>query len=77
MTISAKELRFKLAMLFEALGRGEKISITYRGKVRAKLIPAEERSEDREDIAFGIWRDREEDVESQVREWRRGRRFDD
>jgi len=74
MTVTAKDLRFKIALLFDALSNGEEITITYRGKAKAKLVPVEE-SGDREDVAFGIWSDRGESVEEMVDKLREGRRF--
>ena len=77
MIATAKDLRFNISMLFDALGKGEDITITYRGKAKAKLISTDIYAKDaREDIAFGIWRDKEESVDKEVRTLRRGRRFD-
>ena len=75
MTVTAKDLRFKISELFNALSKKEEIVITYRGKAKAKLVGLDEPGE-KEDIAFGIWRDRDEDADAMVREMRRGRRFD-
>ena len=75
MTVTAKDLRFNISMLFDALSNGEDITITYRGKAKAKLIPSNEKKE-KDDIAFGMWNDREESVDEIVRELRKGRRFD-
>jgi len=36
MTVTAKDLRFNISMLFDALSKGEDITITYRGKAKAK-----------------------------------------
>jgi len=74
MTVTAKDLRFKIAMLFDALSNGEDITITYRGK--AKLVPANKKPETREDIVFGIWSDRDDSVDDMVRDLRKGRSFD-
>jgi prevent-host-death family protein len=38
MEVTAKDLRFKINMLFDVLNKGEDITITYRGKPKAKLI---------------------------------------
>ena len=75
MVVTAKDLRFNIATLFNALGKKEDIIITYRGKAKAKLIGINEKSI-KEDIAFGIWSDREDNVDQIVRELRKGRRFD-
>ena len=42
MVVSAKDLRFKISMLFDVLTKGEDITITYRGKPKAKLVSFEE-----------------------------------
>ncbi len=76
MIATAKDLRFKISMLFDALSKGEEITITYRGKARAKLIPADDSSEGKDDIAFGLWRDKDQSVDKEVRTLRRGRAFD-
>jgi len=77
MTATAKDLRFNISMLFDALGKGEDITITYRGKAKAKLISTDKKeNRKKEDIAFGIWANRDEDVDNMVREMRKGRRFD-
>ena len=39
MTVSAKELRFRTAMVFDALEKGESVLVTYRGRKRAWLVP--------------------------------------
>jgi len=76
MTVSAKDLRFKISMLFDVLTKGEDITITYRGKPRAKLISFESSQNDtKDDALFGIWKDREEDVNTFVRDMRQGRNF--
>jgi len=75
MTVTAKDLRFNISMLFDTLSKGEDIIITYRGKARAKLIGINKKNS-KEDIAFGIWGDRDENVDEMVRDMRKGRRFD-
>ena len=78
MTISAKDLRFKISMLFDLLSKKEEIIITFRNKPKAKLIPYEGSSNKKEksDELFGLWKDRGEDVDTIVRELRKGRNFD-
>ena len=77
MTVTAKDLRFNISMLFDVLGKGEDVLITYRGKARAKLIAYDQASDDKkEDAIFGMWRDRDEDVDAMVRDMRKGRSFD-
>jgi len=77
MIVSAKDLRFKISMLFDVLTKGEEITITYRGKPKAKLISFEEKGNDKKsDALFGIWKDREGSVDTYVRNIRQGRNFD-
>ena len=76
MTVTAKDLRFNISMLFDVLSKGEDILITYRGKAKAKLIAYNQPSDDKKtDSIFGMWQDREEDVETMVRNMRKGRNF--
>ena len=77
MTVTAKDLRFNISMLFDVLSKGEEVLITYRGKAKAKLVPYDEPSnEPKTDIIFGMWKDREENVDEMVQNMRRGRSFD-
>jgi len=77
MTVTAKDLRFNISMLFDILSKGEDILITYRGKARAKLISYTESSnEKKSDIIFGMWADKEESVDDVVWGMRQGRNFD-
>ena len=56
MTVSAKDLRFKISMLFDALSKKEDIIITYRNKPKAKLIPynSEYSNKEKSDELFGL-----------------------
>ncbi len=76
MTVSAKDLRFKISLLFDVLMKGEEVTITYRGKPKAKLVPFDENgNNEKSDALFGMWKDREEDVDKMVRKMREGRTF--
>ena len=75
MVVTAKDLRFNISKLFNALSKKEDIIITYRGKAKAKLVGMDEKNEKR-DIAFGMWSNKDDDVDKVVRELRRGRSFD-
>lgn len=74
MQATAKDLRFHVKELLESVTRGEEITITYRGKPCAKLIPFNE-DVDSEDELFGLWRydSTSEDVNGYVRNLRKGR----
>lgn len=76
MTVTAKDLRFNISMLFDVLSKGEDILITYRGKAKAKLISYDEHIEEKSDDIFGMWKDKEDDVDTVVRNMRQGRSFD-
>ena len=77
MIVTAKDLRFKISMLFDVLSKGEDIIITYRGKPKAKLIPLNEnRTDKKSDEIFGMLRDSRESVDETVRSMRKGRSFD-
>ena len=77
MIVTAKDLRFKISMLFDVLSKGEEVFITYRGKTKAKLTPVDENiPNDKNDEMFGMWQDRDDDVDDMLRDMRRGRTFD-
>ena len=76
MEVTAKDLRFKINMLFDVLNKGEDITITYRGKEKAKLISTQKNIEKKDDSLFGIWKDKEDNVDDIVRNMRKGRDFD-
>lgn len=80
MKITAKALRTRVLEMLDCLDRGEPVTITYRGKPRAKLVSIERdgkgKNGDSDRIpAFGMWSDRGElkDVDGYVRKLRRGR----
>jgi len=74
MTVTAKDLRFNTSKLFDLISKGEEILITYRGKAKARLVPPDAPSDEtKSDAAFGMWADREEDVNAMVRRMRAGR----
>lgn len=76
MIATAKDLRFNINMLFDVLSKGEDVTITYRGKPKAKLISTQKSHLKKDDSLFGMWKDRAEDVDMMVRGMRRGRNFD-
>ena len=75
MIVTAKDLRFDIAKLFNALSKKEEIIITYRGKAKAKLVGLNEPRE-KEDVAFGMWSDQKSNVNEEIRKLRKGRTFD-
>jgi prevent-host-death family protein len=80
MTITAKQLRSQPGRIISQAANGQEITITYRGKPSAKIIPIAGRkihfSEEHENELFGIWKDRKntENVEQFVRNIRKGKK---
>lgn len=81
MKTTAKDLRTHARRILEAVDRGQEVTITHRGKARAKLVPiraarraAGQRA--RKLPLFGIWKDRADtkDVAAYVARLRSGRR---
>ena len=79
MKASAMELRHSLKEIIAAVDRGEEVTIVYRGKERAVLVPLERAKKARghaaDHPAFGMWKDRQdmEDVSQYVRQLRQAR----
>ncbi len=59
MKATAKDLRFHSKELLEAVARGEEVTITYRGKPCAKLVPVSKRrcKKLESELSFGLWKD--------------------
>lgn len=82
MKATVVDLRHKMKEILAALDRGEEVTILYRGKERAVMIPAEQANKERASIcdhpAFGMWKDREDmkDVSAWLRKIRSGRLSD-
>ena len=81
MEITAKTLRSRVGDILAYLDRGESVTITYRGKPRARLVGIENENESETTSrgggdfpAFGMWRDRDDltDVDAHVRGLRKG-----
>jgi len=77
MTFSAKDLRFKISELFDILDKGKEVIITFRGKAKAKIVPFNSKNNNKkEHQLFGIWKDKNIDVDNFVRDLRKSRNFD-
>lgn len=79
MEASTKELRIQPGRILEQVAVGQEVTITYRGKPLAKLIPWEAPEiEDGTQSIFGLWKNHDTvySVEEEVRSLRRGRSFD-
>jgi antitoxin (DNA-binding transcriptional repressor) of toxin-antitoxin stability system len=80
MKATTKDLRLHTQEILAAADRGETVIITYRGRCRAVLKGWREGAEFPDAVArnpaFGLWADRSEDVDAEVRRLREPRRFD-
>jgi len=80
MEVSTKELRIQPGKIIDQVVNGEEITVTFRGKALAKIIPYKGRvnSIENEDISiFGLWKDHDlaENVDDYIRNIRKGRQF--
>ncbi len=80
MEASFVDLRKKSREILRALDQNERVTVLYRGKPKAVLVPIRTRSARTsaragEHAAFGMWSDRDDlaDVASYVRRIRQGR----
>ena len=77
MIATAKDLRFHSKEILDTVSRGEEVTITFRGKPHAKLIPIEYTKHDEagSNAFFGIWKDNDniKNVKDYVRKIRKGR----
>ena len=76
MEISTKQLRNYSGRIISQVNDGQEITVTYRGKASAKIVPIVNKKklnqEPQDDELFGIWKDRDdvENVEQYVRNMR-------
>ena len=80
MVVTAKQLRIEGGRIISQAENGQEITITFRGKPRAKIVPLGGRKsvvEQAESELFGIWKDRNDIVSTDqyVRNLRKGRKF--
>ncbi len=81
MKATVLDLRRRMPEVLQALDRNEEVTILYRGKAKAVLVPAQGAEETAapkqvtDHPAFGMWQDANEsaDVAQHVRSLRRGR----
>ncbi|MEC8887321.1 type II toxin-antitoxin system Phd/YefM family antitoxin [Acinetobacter sp.] len=75
MQVSTKELRIQSGKIIHQVQRGEEVTVTYRGKALAKIVPIEQ--QDASSDIFAMWQDQDNDlsVEDTVRNLRKGRQF--
>jgi prevent-host-death family protein len=81
MEITTKQLRIQPGKIILQVNSGQEITITYRGKACAKIIPLNNKQntnfDEVDNELFGMWKDRKdmEDVEQYVRNMRKGRKL--
>lgn len=78
MKVTTKELRIQPGKIIDQVSVVEEITVTYRGKPLARIIPFKSSINTTEETEiFGMWKNRKksESVEDYVRELRKGRRF--
>jgi prevent-host-death family protein len=80
MKITTKELRIQPGKIIDQVANGHEITVTFRGKALAKMIPIKNKvkTTGKESLSiFGLWKDHTdtENVEDYVRNLRRGRQF--
>jgi prevent-host-death family protein len=79
MEVTTKQLRIRPGRIISQVNSGQEITITYRGKALAKIVPikTEDSKQDinSENELFGIWENRDDiqNVEQYVRSIRKGR----
>lgn len=76
MEATIRDLRLHTAEVLAAADRGERVTITSRGQARAVLMRCEDvggGERPSRNPAFGLWRERHEEVDEQVRGMRRPR----
>jgi len=82
MKASIVDLRYRMKDVLRAIDRGEPVTVLYRGKERARIVPigAEKPKMNIADHPFcGMWKDREDmkDPAEWVRKLRSQRRYPD
>ena len=81
MEITTKQLRAQPGKIISQVNKGLDVTITYRGKPSAKIVPLTVKETtavyDTEDELFGIWKDRKDikDVGQFVRNMRKGKKL--
>jgi prevent-host-death family protein len=80
MEVSTKELRIQPGRIIDQVVNGEEVTVTFRGKALARIVPIVKRQNDpdsAEDSIFGMWKDISEEitVDDLVRSMRKGRSF--
>lgn len=80
MEATVLDLRKNMRSILAAVGRNEHVTLTYRGRKKAVIVPFKDEKKDiaaSQHRAFGMWADRDDvaDVDTFVRKLRKGRQF--
>ncbi len=80
MEVTTKELRIQPGKIIEYVVNGEEVTVTFRGKPLARIVPIAKKAGEpttEDDDIFGMWKNREQEgrVEDVVRAMREGRKF--
>lgn len=80
MEVSTKELRIQPGKIIDQVVNGQEITVTFRGKALAKIVPLKNRIQtiDKDEVSiFGLWKEHDQivNVEEYVRDLRKGREF--
>ncbi len=77
MEVTTKELRIQPGKILDQVSIGQEVTVTYRGKPLARIVPFSNKEETEGVSMFGLWKDHESDlpVEEVVRAARKGRAF--
>jgi prevent-host-death family protein len=80
MEVSTKELRIQPGRIIDQVVNGEEVTVTFRGKALARIVPIASKTskpDQNEPGIFGMWNDHDQvdPIDSQVRAMREGRTF--
>lgn len=80
MEISTKELRIQPGKIIEQVVSGQEITVTFRGKALAKIVPFKQSGSTvgKDDSPmFGLWKEHDEinDIDTYIRNLRKERQF--
>ena len=78
MKASIVDLRYRMKDVLRAIDRGETVTVLYRGKERARLVPVQTKGDTpkaEDQPFFGMWKDRKDmaDPAAYVRKIRKNR----
>ena len=78
MEVTTKELRIHPGKILDQVVNGEEVTVTYRGKRIARIVPVEQKTDQEIEGMFGLWAERDSDksVAELMTELRKGRDFD-